>query len=105
MGACRVAGGTRAGQRRQSTVPLTGTAQVTVPAGLAEQVRNEVGAAGISGFVTEAVERALRRAALRRFLDEMDADDGPSSGAVVGEVVAALRAVDAGISLNDDGNP
>ncbi len=50
---------------------------VSLPAGVAEQVRAHVGGRGVSAFVARALQRELEREQLRAFLAELDAKEGP----------------------------
>lgn len=61
---------------------------VTLPAGLLERIRGRVGARGLSGYVAEALEDEERRAALRAWLTNQEAEFGPIPADVLEEVRA-----------------
>jgi hypothetical protein len=50
---------------------------VSMPEELAEAVRARTGAGGFSRYVTEVVEREIRRERLGELLDELEAEHGP----------------------------
>jgi len=50
---------------------------VSLPAGVAEQVRARVGGRGLSGFVARALVHELEREQLRDYLAELDRTEGP----------------------------
>jgi hypothetical protein len=50
---------------------------VSMPEELAEAVRARTGAGGFSRYVTEVVEREIRRERLGELLDELEAEYGP----------------------------
>ncbi|MGH3275374.1 MAG: hypothetical protein ACRDNZ_13765 [Streptosporangiaceae bacterium] len=59
---------------------------ITLPAGLLERIRGRVGTRGLSGFVAEALEEEDRRAALRSWLADQEAEHGPIPADVLEEV-------------------
>lgn len=59
---------------------------VTLPAALLERVKARVGARGLSGYVTQALEDEERRAVLRAWLADQDAEHGPVPTQVIEEV-------------------
>lgn len=50
---------------------------ISVPAELAQAVRQRVGSRGVSGFVTRALAHELEREQLGHFLAALDAAHGP----------------------------
>ena len=50
---------------------------ITMPTETSERLRERVGGRGLSAYVSEAVDRQLRRDALRELYDEMVAKHGP----------------------------
>lgn len=59
---------------------------ITLPAGLLERIRSRVGRRGVSGYVARALEQDERRAALRAWLADQEAEHGPVPTAVLDEV-------------------
>lgn len=59
---------------------------VSVPADLAKSVRKRVGPRGLSGFVANAMQRALEHEQLGSYLDELDAKLGPVPDATMKEL-------------------
>jgi hypothetical protein len=51
---------------------------VTLPGATSRAVRDRVGARGFSAYVATAVERQLRRDALRELVERMEAEHGPA---------------------------
>ncbi len=56
---------------------------VSLPSELAEAVRRRVGPRGLSGFVARAILHEIEREQLGGLLDELDAQHGPVSKAVL----------------------
>ena len=70
---------------------VSGRERVTVsmPAEVADMIRQRVGPRGVSGYVTSAVRRQLELDALGQLVDEMsEASGGPLSAEEVGAAAA-----------------
>lgn len=59
---------------------------ISVPRGLAGELRRRVGARGVSRFAAQAIQRALERERLTELLAELDEVHGPVAKDVLDDV-------------------
>lgn len=63
---------------------------VTLPSTTSRAVRERVGSRGFSAYVAAAVERQLRRDALRELIERMEAEHGAADEAEVAAIMARM---------------
>ncbi len=59
---------------------------ITLPAGLLERIRSRVGSRELSSYIAHALEAEERRAALRAWLTDQEAEYGPVPSELMEEV-------------------
>jgi len=69
---------------------------VTVEDELVEQVRDRVGARGLSAFVNQAVRHELQLARLGELLADLEDELGPPDDVMVAEALASLDRLESG---------